>query len=59
MMNGGSAWEISAAVFSRNVPRAFFVEIESQRVRARLDGDQRVGEIRDAANFDPDISFTI
>jgi hypothetical protein len=39
--------------FQGNITRTLFVKVEAQRVRARLDGGLRVGEIRDAANFDP------
>ena len=37
----------------RNEPRAAVIKVEAQRVRARLDGNQRVRRIGDPANFDP------
>jgi hypothetical protein len=52
MTNGGNCFEIPATagiVIRRGL---FFVKDEAQRVRARLNGGLRVGEIRDAANFD-------
>jgi hypothetical protein len=38
-------------------PRAFFIKIEAQRVRASLNGGLRVGQVRDPANFDPCAHF--
>src|ERR1700722_4494818 len=59
--NGGSCFETPPPLFQPNVARPFFVKVEAKRARARLDGGLRVGEIRDAANFDPrfHLRFTI
>ena len=54
MTNGGSSRMISAACANRNVARALLIEHEAERVRARLDGGERVGRVGDAADFDFD-----
>ena len=50
-MKGGNCLEISAACATRHVARAFFAKDKAQRIRARLDGGLRVGEVGDPANF--------
>ena len=58
MMNGGRCFEISRGGGDSHIPRAFFVKDEAQHIRARRDGGLRVGQVRDAANFDFDAHFS-
>jgi len=36
--------------------RAFLVKIETEKIRARVDGSERIGGVGDATDFDADHS---